>query len=210
MSTENDDSHRLYDRLNQARANNGGQLSKEEWLRIGAEQFKAVRSEERVAAGLRPKRSKRERDPLFDALAVACGVNLTEMTPTAAKTIGTALGGIRTATADVTPEEITLRVKNYRRKNPTWTVSPKAIEKHWPTLGTGRATAQAAAQDPRIAAGAPKGWQAWMKGRTELWLGENPNVQDSSAPGSFALAEGNFHGMPASWQAACWLELTRQ
>lgn len=201
MSQEHDDARRLYDRLNQTRANNAGVLSKEEWLRIGAEQFKAARDEERVAAGLKPKRSRGVRDPLFDTLATATGMNLKEMTKAAAQGVGIALAGIRTATPDVTPEELILRVGAYRRKHPTYALTAKSIEKYWPTLGTGRATAQAAAQDPRVAAGAPKGWQDWMRRRRKLW---EENNNGYSAPGEYPLEHGDFFGMPGSWQAECW------
>lgn len=136
VTSEHDDARRLYDRLNQARANNGGSLSKEEWLRICAEQFRAVRDNERIQAGRRPKRLKGERDVLFDTLATACGVNLQDLTPTAAKAIGIALADIRTATPGVTPEEIRLRVQTYQRKNPQWALTPMAIAKNWATLGT--------------------------------------------------------------------------
>lgn len=205
MSEEHEDALRLYDRLNQTRANNGGTLSKEEWLRIGAEQFRAVRDEERRTAGRNPKRSKGVRDPLFDTLATACGMNLKEITRSAAKAVGVALAGIRTATPDVTPEEITLRVNTYKRIRSGWALTPGSIEKYWPTLGTGRATAKAAENDPRIKQGAPVGWREHLqKIAAEYTAKNNGATGDLTA---YLAMYTNFKDFPTRWQEVCWRDL---
>lgn len=203
---EHDDTLNLFNRLNQARANNGDKLSREEWMRITAEQFRAARDDERVAAGKRPKRSKGVRDPLFDTLATACGMNLKEITRTAGQTVGTALAGIRTATPDVTPEEITIRVNAYKRMHSSWALTPKTIEKYWPTLGTGRATAQAAALDPRIIKGEPKGWKEFLQRKIDAYHAENKGYNCDI---EIYLAEAKIKGfksLPLRWQERCWTE----
>lgn len=207
MSQEHDDAQRLYHRLNQTRANNGDKLTREEWHRITAEQFKAVRDEERKAAGLRPKRSRGERDPLFDTLATGCGMNLKEMTRTAAKTVGVALGGIRSATPDVTPEEITLRVNTFKRIHATWALTPTTIEKYWPTLGTGRATAQAAANDPRILKGEPKGWREFLEQKARDYSAANDGATADIHGYLGTKPPLTFREFPIRMQEWCWRAL---
>lgn len=209
MSEEHDDALRLYDRLNQTRANNGGTLSKEEWLRIGAELFRAVRDEERRNAGRNAKRSRGVRDPLFDTLATACGMNLKEITKTMGQAVGRAIAAIRTVTPDVTPEEITLRVNAYKRKNPTWTVSADSIAKWWPTLGTGRATAKAAETDPKIKNGEPVGWQAFLQSQIDAYHRENPGYNCDIEMYLADAKKGGFRSLPDRWQARCWKELQK-
>lgn len=79
----------------------------------------------------------RKRNPIFDALAVACGHNLGELTDSGTGSIVKAVSQIRKASPDVTPEEIGRRVENYRRKHPSWGLTPPAIAKHWAELGGG-------------------------------------------------------------------------
>lgn len=137
---EHEDSKRLYDRLGQTRANNGGNLTKEEWLNISAEQFKAARADaiaERKALP-KAKREKGARNVLFDALATACGLNLQEITKLSGRAIGVALADIRSVSPDLSVEEIQIRVKKYIGKHPTWALTPPAIAKNWATLGDGR------------------------------------------------------------------------
>lgn len=86
----------------------------------------------------KPKaKTTRKRDPIFDALAVACGHNLGELTDSGTGSIVKAVSQIRKASPDVTPEEIDRRVENYRRKHPSWGLTAPAIAKHWAELGGG-------------------------------------------------------------------------
>lgn len=129
---EHEAAQRLYDKLGQARANNGGQLSKVEWLRITAENFKAEIDAAKRAG--RAPRVKGERDVLFDTLAVCCGYNLQELSKDAGRIIGVAMASIRSVMDELTPEEIKKRTARYQLKyrlNPT----PKAIADKWATLG---------------------------------------------------------------------------
>lgn len=79
----------------------------------------------------------RPRDPLFDALATACGHNLAELTDSAASSIRKALADILRASPHATPEEITRRVCAYRSRHPQRQFSEHAIAKDWSRLGGG-------------------------------------------------------------------------
>lgn len=82
-------------------------------------------------------KTTRKRDLCFDALAVACGHNLGELTKSGAQSIGDALAKIRGASPDVTPEEIARRVATYRSRHPQRRFSEQAIAKDWSRLGGG-------------------------------------------------------------------------
>lgn len=151
---EHEAAQRLYDRLNQARANNSGQLGKVEWLRITAEEFKA--EIDAIKNAPKAKRSRGDRDPLFDTLALCCGYNLNEISKDAGRLIGVSLASIRSVTDELTPEEIKRRVAKYQSKyrvNPT----PKAVANKWATLGDGRTNDKGQPLDPYKE---PKDWKA--------------------------------------------------
>jgi hypothetical protein len=82
-------------------------------------------------------KTPRKRDPIFDALAVACGHNLGELTKKGAGSIATAVSEIRGVSPDVTPEEIARRVATYRSRHPQRRFSEQAIAKDWSRLGGG-------------------------------------------------------------------------
>lgn len=94
-----------------------------------------------------PKGAKRERNPLFDALALATGTrDLTQMTRNAAKECGVALADIMAVTPDLTVEEIDRRAAAYRRKWPDpRNLTPLALAKRWgefaPAAGEARTRA---------------------------------------------------------------------
>lgn len=77
----------------------------------------------------------RKRDPLFDALAETCGLNLAEMTRPAASRVAAALATLRDL--DPTPEDIRKRAETYRRLHPDWELTPTALAAHWPELTPG-------------------------------------------------------------------------
>ncbi len=79
---------------------------------------------------------ERARDPLFDSLASACGLDLGTMTKRERSACGTALAEIRAAMPGVTTEEIAHRVANFRRSNrPQWLPTPARIAGDWSRLG---------------------------------------------------------------------------
>lgn len=88
-----------------------------------------------------PKKAKK-RNPLFDALATACGLKPDEVTKSGASVIGKALAEIREVYPgpDLKPEEIHARAHEYRRQHPQWELTPSALAKYWAGLGksTGR------------------------------------------------------------------------
>lgn len=73
-----------------------------------------------------------KRDELFDALAEACGVDVSQVTRSARGALNRALADLREVGA--TPDEIKARAKQHRRKWPTITVTPMSLAKHWPEL----------------------------------------------------------------------------
>jgi hypothetical protein len=88
-------------------------------------------------SAVRQMRSSGQRDALFDALAVSCGIEPAELTRSARGAINKALKDLREVGA--TPEEISLRAERYRRRWPKMTLSATALAKHWAELtdGTG-------------------------------------------------------------------------
>ena len=78
----------------------------------------------------------RERNPLLDAMVEACGGNPTETTGSATKAAAVALADIRKASPELTVQEIHNRAGAYRRKHPTWPLTPNALCKYWNTLGS--------------------------------------------------------------------------
>lgn len=83
-----------------------------------------------------PKAKKpRERDPLFDALAVACGNSPHELTKTAARECAVALAEIRSVSPGLTSAEIHLRSANYRSHFPDAACTAFALAKHWARCG---------------------------------------------------------------------------
>lgn len=82
----------------------------------------------------------RKRDPLFDALALSCGLKLDEITRSAGAVVATALKEIRAVSYSVTPTEIAARAANYKRLHPQWELTPNALAKHWASLGKPTAT----------------------------------------------------------------------
>lgn len=92
----------------------------------------ALLHDEKLASKKKPKGTPRERNLLWDALALSTGQrNLTEISRSAGRLIGTALADIKEASPDVTPEEIRRRADLYKRRHPTWTISAPALAKHW-------------------------------------------------------------------------------
>lgn len=94
----------------------------------------AIRSFRRKKAQALPKETKAERNLHFDALAVGCGYKLTEIVNGAGRMIGTALADIQRATPEVTPDEISRRIREYKRRHRDWPCTPKAIASHWAEL----------------------------------------------------------------------------
>lgn len=88
------------------------------------------------------------RNPVFDALATACGVLPDQVTKALGGEIGTALRDIKQVSADVTPAEIGRRAKAYRDQWPNATLSPSALAKWWAKFAPGAAQKKEAGAPP--------------------------------------------------------------
>jgi len=86
------------------------------------------------------EKKPRKQDPLFNKLADLCGMEYERMTTQSKKATAVALAGIRQAMPELTEDDLEQAVVNYRALYPGATVTPNALSKHWPTLGTARQT----------------------------------------------------------------------
>lgn len=79
---------------------------------------------------------RKERETLFDGLCGACGIQREGMTAAFKRNIAVALTQIMAVTPGLTVNEIILRAREYRRKHPTWHLSPSALAKYWNTCAS--------------------------------------------------------------------------
>lgn len=86
------------------------------------------------------KRLKRVngRDVIFDAIAEACGIDLTCLTPREAGKIVDAKAEIMAASPDVTPEQIHKKARAYKSKYKDCACTPNALAGHWAELSAGK------------------------------------------------------------------------
>lgn len=98
------------------------------------------RKKEEADASSRVRKPK-PRDPLFDALAVACDFRLDAMTKEASRLCAIAAAEIRKAGGE--PEMIRGAVANYRRLYVGAAATPKAIANHWPAIAPKTSSATA-------------------------------------------------------------------
>ena len=120
---------KLFIALGNARTQNSGVLTRDQWIAKADE----VAHAEGVTKKRKPKGAARARNPLFDALAESMSTgNTAKLTRNAAKAVGVALADIIDVSPDVTPEEIRRIAAAYKRR---WTDprnwSPMALSKHW-------------------------------------------------------------------------------
>lgn len=107
----------------------------------------------------RPDKRRRvnNRDPLFDAIATACGIDLAQpLTRGQAKTIATAKRDILEVSPDVTPDEIARRAREYVAAYRGVRCTPMGIAAHWAEFPPPR---RARADN------GPKGWLARLNER---------------------------------------------
>ena len=89
----------------------------------------------------KPRESPRKTDILFDTLAQACGINVTQLTGSSRGQLNKAVKELRDIGA--TEEQITDKAHAYRRQYENATLTPLALVKHWPALTTPTRTARA-------------------------------------------------------------------
>lgn len=77
------------------------------------------------------------RDDLLDAVTQVCQLDPAELTSTALGALNKAVADLRSVDADL--DEVPARAVAYRAMFPTSTLTPMALAKHWPALGTGPA-----------------------------------------------------------------------
>lgn len=89
-------------------------------------------------------REPRERDPIFDAIAGACGADLNGLTERYATTLGVARAQIVGATPTVTPAEIKARAAVFKKKYREVSLTPMGLSGRWPELWSGKAATEPA------------------------------------------------------------------
>jgi hypothetical protein len=79
---------------------------------------------------------RKQREELFDALCGACGLPREGMTHPMQRAVSVALTAIMAVMPKLTTNEIIIRAREYRRKHPTWELTPNSLAKHWGTCAT--------------------------------------------------------------------------
>lgn len=88
------------------------------------------KTESKTASGENTK--PRKRDLLFDAMAEACGHDLTQLTKSSAAAIAKATSEIRPICK--TPDEVWEKAAIYKKLHPDWVLTPSALAKYWSSL----------------------------------------------------------------------------
>ena len=109
---------------------------------------------------LAPDKPARARNPLFDALAEACGADPAQMPARQARACGVALAEIRKACPSVDPPEFARRAERYRRLYRDAALTPSALCAHWAECGNGVHPPAAPAGIPE-----PPDWRARLHER---------------------------------------------
>lgn len=78
---------------------------------------------------------KPERDVLFDAFSLSCGINPTEATPAIKRSIAVALADILSVSPDVTPNDFRDRAEAYKKKHKDWPLTCSSLAKYWGEFG---------------------------------------------------------------------------
>ena len=95
-----------------------------------------------------PKPSRvttRPRSPLFDALALVCGLSVEHMTKSEGGRVGKALSDIRAVKPDLTTEDITAVAQNFKKLMPWCDITPTAIATRWSQVRPGAVIAEKSA-----------------------------------------------------------------
>ena len=88
----------------------------------------------------KPKKPKnqRSRDELVDALVMACGYNIDEVTPDAWRAAGVAAAQLRKLATTPTPADVHYRAQVYQVNMPGATLTPSALVRHWAAMAEPR------------------------------------------------------------------------
>ena len=79
-----------------------------------------------------PKQIAKKKDELFEAVARACNIDWTSITPTGRAPLNRAVKELRDI--GVTPEQVQPRATAYRKTYPDAPLTPMALTKHWAAL----------------------------------------------------------------------------
>ncbi len=126
-----------------------------------------------------PSPTSRRNGDLFVALAETCGIDWQHRMPKSARAVLNAKVQ-ELATIETTPDEIRGKGASYRAAHPTWTLTPGALVKYWPSLTIAepepewveppgvRAVREAQEADERLRRDDPEEWQRQQEGVEEL------------------------------------------
>jgi len=132
--------------------------AKREYLRAG-KQISWVEVAQIIDDVLSPVKTApiaRKRNELLDALLSACGVDPAQATRTGIRAAAVGLSDIQTVHRGLTAGDLEQRAQSYKRKHPTWPLTPPALAKHWASLGPAISATRTAIEDPYIE---PEGWR---------------------------------------------------
>jgi hypothetical protein len=93
-------------------------------------------SSPKVEAPVVEEKKPRGLDEVSEAIAVACGKPIKELNGADYIELAQAKKLIHQSTPDVTPQEIHLRAVNYRKTMKGAILTPRALAKHWSSLGS--------------------------------------------------------------------------
>lgn len=79
---------------------------------------------------------RKQRQELFDALCGACNIQTAGMTRPYARSISVALTAIMSVMPKLSTNEIIIRAREYRRRHPSWELTPSSLAKYWNTCAT--------------------------------------------------------------------------
>lgn len=145
------------------------------------------------------KRLKRVngRDVIFDAIAEACGIDLTCLTPREAGKIVDAKAEIMAASPNVTPEQIQKKARAYKSKYKDCACTPNALAGHWAELSTGKTTKP---ESPDLYAEPDAAWRGVLRA-----IGHDNNWDDATVND---YANGPWHQVPSNLREMVYKRLT--
>jgi DNA-binding transcriptional ArsR family regulator len=92
------------------------------------------RKEEPIAAA--PREAPAKKDELFEAVAAACGIDWTNLTPSGRGPLNRAVKELRDI--GVTPDQVGGRAAAYKKQYPDAALTPMALTKHWASLAAAK------------------------------------------------------------------------
>lgn len=91
------------------------------------------RTDTETETSIAPDKPTRARDEIFDAVAEACGIDVSELTKSARGSLNAAVKQLKDV--DAIPGQVKVRAARYRRTYSDAALTPSALAKHWSALG---------------------------------------------------------------------------